>query len=191
MLVEGIPSQDANILTSLPFKTVYICSAFLVSVQTSIVTSSLLTITDRTSRVSLRSLSQSFFYCGQESLCYRHPSNLPCKHCLRAKKLTYTNRTPGSRSSLPLSMQPFSPAHGLPVQPIFLSHRGPYTDWQPADMPLRSFSRLGKTASLGFAFCSVVLSLSCHLWPLHTEKRAKCLAIVSEYLEEICARLWN
>lgn len=105
------------------------------------------------------------------------------------KKLIYTNRTPGSRSSLPLLMQPFSPAHGLPVQPIFLSRREPYTDWRPADMPLRSFSRLGKTASLGFAFCSVVLSLSCHLWPLPTEKRAKCLAIVSEYLEEICARL--
>lgn len=176
-------------LTSLPFNIVYICSAFLVSVQTSIVPSSPLTITDRTSRVSLRSLSQSFFYCSQESLCYRHPSNLPCKYYLRAKKLTYTNRTLGSRSSLPLSMQPFSPAHGLPVQPIFLSHREPYTDWQPADMSLRSFSRLEKTASLGFAFCSLVLSLSCHLWPLRMEKRAKCSAIVSGYLEEICARV--
>ena len=152
-------------------------------------TSSPLTIADRTSRVSFRPLSQSCFYGSQESLCYRYPGNSPCKYCPKSKRLTYTNRTPGSRCSLPLLMQPFSPAHGLLVQLIFSSHQEPYTDLQPADMPLRSSSRLGKTASLGFASCSVVLSLSSHLWPLLMEKRAKCLAIVSGYLEEICVRL--
>lgn len=155
------------------------------SIHNSIVPSSLLTITDWTSRVSIRSLSQSCFYCSQESLCHCHSSKLPLKFCAKPKALTYKNRTPGSRSSPPLSMQPFSPARGLPAQPIFLSHQEPYMDWQPADMPPRSFSRPGKTASLGFASYSVVPSLSCRSWPPLMEKQAKCLAIVSEYLRAI------